>query len=203
MSALDHTIIYFHNGKLMKHKDDIIGPFYLPFRYDMDAKLYDVEYDKRRRYLSMAVNDDEIDKVNNCLEYGLNDSDLEYYSYYSKDDIEIITYESRQCNIIIYVDDDNSYILLGGYGHYMNPYTHFYERGYGIDFERTMARECYFWIMEDVIDDMASSLNDDYETIYEFKDRIRRKLGHKVYNVSSEEERYRYYENDKIEVEYV
>ena len=41
------------------------------------------------------------------------------------------------------MNGDESYVLLGGYGHWRNPYTHFFHRGYGEVFERQMGKECY------------------------------------------------------------
>lgn len=44
----------------------------------------------------------------------------------------------------------DSYVTMGGYGHYSNPYMHFYHRGYGEEFERKMALECYRWLCDRV-----------------------------------------------------
>lgn len=39
-------------------------------------------------------------------------------------------------------------VILGGYGHFVNPYTHFMDRGYGDEFELKMHEEAYDWCLD-------------------------------------------------------
>ena len=64
-------------------------------------------------------------------------------------------------NVTFYMNGDESYVLLGGYGHWRNPYTHFFHRGYGEVFERQMGKECYEWLCEDVLSDLVGNESDE------------------------------------------
>lgn len=204
MGGIDHTIICFHNAKLMKSLTKKVGDDYIdliPFDYNRDAKLIDFKFDKRVRDLSIAVNEGEIKKVENCLSYGLSEDDFEYYSRYMKDNLNIFTYESKNFNVIFYITDEDQYVMLGGYGHYLNPYTHFYDRGYGEGFERKMGKECYEWLMEDVLNDIISRTGIKYEENYDLIKSIRNKCNYKTYWEMTPEERENYNELDMIEVD--
>lgn len=76
----------------------------------------------------------------------------------SSEDIDILVYESKDFNVTYYRTKSDNYVVLGGYGHYANPYTHFYHRGYGDQFERKMACECYQWLMEDVFEEVIETV---------------------------------------------
>lgn len=82
-------------------------------------------------------------------------------------------------------------MLLGGYGHWRNPYTHFFHRGYGEVFERQMGKECYEWLCEDVLSDLVHQ-NDDYyigNKADEAYHRLCHRLRFKRYWDMNEEER--------------
>ena len=64
-------------------------------------------------------------------------------------------------------DTKNAYITFGGYGHNLNPYLHFYSRGYGKEFERKMCNECYKWLMETVLPECLSGVGLDPECWYD------------------------------------
>ena len=77
------------------------------------------------------------------------------FYYKDNNDVEILAiYDDTRsfCATFYYSKVTNdSYLVFGGYGHYTNPYLHFYHRGYGRQFERKMCNECYKWLMEDVL----------------------------------------------------
>lgn len=57
----------------------------------------------------------------------------------------------------------DTYIVLGGYGHHANVYTHFMHRGYGKEFERKMAQEAFDWCGTEVLGAIADHISDDYD----------------------------------------
>lgn len=66
------------------------------------------------------------------------------------------------------LDTKDSWVVLGGYGHYANPFTHFYHRGYGEEFEKKMAHEAYIWVCERLLPDLldyciSETLEEDEE----------------------------------------
>lgn len=70
--------------------------------------------------------------------------------------------------VFISGEDENgkhfSFAEIGGYGHNCNPYTHFYNRGYGADFEKKLEKECYEeFLMDDVFEDIYDILEREKE----------------------------------------
>lgn len=61
----------------------------------------------------------------------------EYIGYFHEDGIRIFTYQSENYNAIFYLKDDESYVMLGGYGHYGNVYTHFLS----VDMEKSLKEK--------------------------------------------------------------
>ena len=85
------------------------------------------------------------------------DQDFENRVYWHKDDKKlIITQHTENYCLTFYFkfDTKDSWVVLGGYGHYANPFTHFYHRGYGEEFEKKMAHEAYIWICEELLPDL-------------------------------------------------
>lgn len=58
---------------------------------------------------------------------------------------------------------EDTYIVLGGYGHWENVYCHFMHRGYGEAFEREMAAEAFHWLCDDVLETIADHITDDWD----------------------------------------
>lgn len=178
MAGIDHTRICFHNGKLMRHEPD---EEIFPFKYNRDALIYEIE-DKWQ------------DEKEMC----------DYIARYICDDkYELTVYESDEFNVIYFLDfkKDENYVILGGYGHYANPYTHLYGRGLPEEIERMLMSECYEWLMEDIIKDCCEALA---ESIWDVKDLVRdyqKDFGYKGWYDMTEEERDNYEKWKPIEVE--
>lgn len=77
-------------------------------------------------------------------------------------DVEIYFYRSipKSTYVSFYKDSKDTYVLLGGYGHHKNPYTHFMNRGYGDEFESKMAVEAYQWLCGDILRAVADNIHD-------------------------------------------
>lgn len=179
MACIDHTRICFHNGKLMKHEPD---EEIFPFRYNRDALIYEGE-DKWQ---------DEREMCDYITKYIRND----WY--------ELIVYESINFNVIYYLDyeENENYVILGGYGHYVNPYTHFYGRGLPEEVERMLMSECYEWLMEDIIKDCVEALAaESFWYGDEFVRDYQKDFGYKTWYNMTEEERNNYEKWKPIEVE--
>ena len=80
-------------------------------------------------------------------------------------DVEIYFYRDdlRETYVSFYKDSEDTYVLLGGYGHHENPYTHFMHRGYGDEFESKMAVEAYQWLCRDILRVVGESIHEDSE----------------------------------------
>ena len=103
------------------------------------------------------------------------------YGYLKDDEKEVIIVITEHYNVTFYFIKDDSYVLLGGYGHHANPYTHFYHRGYGKQFERKMCRECYNWLCEDVLEEALQEIDGLERSRYEDNsdyNRLLEKLHH-------------------------
>lgn len=178
MAGIDHTRICFHNGKLMKREPD---EEIFPFKYNRDALIYD----------GIEKWEDEKEMCDFTARYLFEDN------------YEITVYESDIFNVIYFLDflNHENYVILGGYGHYVNPYTHFYKRGLPEEVERMMMNECYEWLMEDIIKDCCEALA---ESIWDVDDLVRdyqKDFGYKSWYDMTEEERDNYEKWKPIEVE--
>lgn len=66
----------------------------------------------------------------------------------------------KQCYVSFYSNNEETYVVIGGYGHWENVYCHFMGRGYGDEFEKKMAVEAYHWACRDVLEDIAECICD-------------------------------------------
>lgn len=151
MAACDHTIICFHNGKLMRTLYREEGNSFkslVPFKYNRDALPGDIVFNEIKQVPVFCSMNRFLDWFGNrflkCLPHN-------QAGYFYEDDIQLISWQTENFNAIFYVNGGESYVMLGGYGHYCNPYTHFYHRGFGESFEREIAEECYRWLLEKVL----------------------------------------------------
>lgn len=189
MAGVDHTIICFHNGKLMRSlSKEVDGKFesFIPFQFNRDAVLLNVYYDQE------TIVTYENNRFFRWIERKFADAlSRERVGYLRNEFTEIITYRSEDFNVIFYLSGDETYVMLGGYGHYNNPYTHFYDRGYGEEFERKMAKECYEWLFEyilSIVVDWVPSFSGNYENEYQ---RLCRAFGFKIFwDMNSEEQKH-------------
>lgn len=198
MAGIDHTIIAFHNGKLMRSLIAEEGTSFrslIPFEYSRDAELQGIKLDEfhdvDEDFSSNRIANVFIKKFGNWI-------DREQVGYLKDVNKEIVILNSLDCNAIFYADTKDTYILIGGYGHYRNPYTHFYGRGYGEEFERRMAKECFEWLCDQVLPfiigeiDLLKNNRDAY-------DMFAKKLGYVNYYDMSEEEQEAYRNNPLID----
>lgn len=229
MASIDHTTIVFKNGKLMtelyKELEGGISEWLLPFDYGRDGDIYKVneidiwkdikwhrdEYDAiyQRSGFQLVYDKTNVRSWIEWFKWKLHIMERMYYQKevgeWSKDGIKVYIYHnhSNQSFVSFYIDEEKSdtYVVLGGYGHRCNVYTHFYERGYGDAFERKMALEAYRWCMEDVLKMVVESIvdGDMFDEEDSFK-ALQNKFGYKDYWDMSEEEREEYWAQEEIEV---
>lgn len=96
------------------------------------------------------------------------DQDFENRVYWYKDDKRlIITHHTEDYCLTFYfkLDTKDSWVVYGGYGHNNDPYTHFYHRGYGEEFEKKMAYELYNRVCGDLLSELLDYCL--YETLEE------------------------------------
>ena len=85
----------------------------------------------------------------------------------------------NQSYVSFYNDGTNTYVVIGGYGHWMNVYTHFYARGYGDEFEEKMTAEAFRWACDKILVDISESICDgDWEVEEDFVNRMRAAFGY-------------------------
>lgn len=199
MAGVDHTIICFHNGKLMRSlSKEVDGKFesLIPFQFNRDAVLLNVHYDQETIVTSSN------NRFMRWIERKFADAlSRERVGYLHNEYMEIITYQTEDFNVIFYLAGDQTYVMLGGYGHYNNPYTHFYDRGYGEEFERKLAKECYEWIFDRILSfvvDWVPSFNGNYEDECL---RLCQAFGFKNFYDMDREEQQRYLDNPMIDLD--
>lgn len=179
MACIDHTRICFHNGKLMRHEPD---EEIFPFKYNRDALIYE--------------SDDKWQDEEEMCDYTAR--------YVWADRYELTVYESDNFNVIYFLDfeKNENYVILGGYGHYVNPYTHFYGRGLPEEVERMLMSECYEWLMEDIIKDCVEALAaESFWYGDEFVRDYQKDFGYKSWYNMTEEEQDSYEKWEPIKVE--
>ena len=85
----------------------------------------------------------------------------------------------KESYVSFYRDASDTYVVIGGYGHYQNVYCHFMARGYGMAFEEKMASEAYQWACEDVLSIIGDSVYENWQDSEAFTDRMRKIFGYK------------------------
>lgn len=97
-------------------------------------------------------------------------------------DVEIYFYRDvlRETYVSFYKDSKDTYVLLGGYGHHKNPYTHFMNRGYGDEFESKMAVEAYQWLCRDILRVVVESIYEDWDVTSEWLTKKREEFHYKM-----------------------
>lgn len=91
-------------------------------------------------------------------------------------DKEVYIYKSdlKHVYISFYKDSTDTYVVLGGYGNYENPYTHFMDRGYGNEFEKKMAVEAYSWLCRYILEYISDALHGNLEEADDWCRKMRR-----------------------------
>ena len=97
-------------------------------------------------------------------------------------DVEIYFYRNipGSTYVSFYKDSKDTYVLLGGYGHLKNPYTHFMRRGYGDEFESEMAAEAYQWLCRDVLRAVADNIFDTWDEANTWLAKTREDFNYKM-----------------------
>ena len=96
-------------------------------------------------------------------------------------DVEIYFYRNipGRTYVSFYKDSKDTYVLLGGYGHLENPYTHFMHRWYGDEFESKMAVEAYQWLCRDILRVVAESIHDTWDEASQWLTKKREEFHYK------------------------
>lgn len=154
MAGIDHTVILFKNGKYVKNvyeidcdKDIHRVLVNVPFSYSRDGEITGFDFDRHK---------DVSKRWNGVCETSIIEQ-------FESDDVFVWVLHKPTYNVSLYMDGSDVYVLLGGYGHYDNPYTHFMDRGFGEEFELEILAECYSWLCENVLPDkiLGASRYDD------------------------------------------
>lgn len=227
MAMIDHTTIVFKNGKLVtklyEENDDGSFTWLLPFDYGRDGNIreingiciedqikwhyddYDVIYQRAgmRRMWCVTSIYAWIEWFKWKLHIMERFECTQRVGVYNVEDVHLYIYHQplKQYYVSFYRDGVDSYVVLGGYGHHQNVYTHFYERGYGEEFELEMCLEAYRWCMDDVANHLVHAIvNADVYEMDASINNFKKMFGYKSYWDLDEEERKAYLAQDKIEV---
>ncbi|MBP3708331.1 MAG: hypothetical protein J6J36_07045 [Clostridia bacterium] len=212
MAAMDYTQLVFNNGKLWADKNGFMKDIVSGYRVFTIGKYGNVgrvlsksnindtgEHNNFHKYrLNHRVGNENYGK--GFVEDGAYDMEIKpsrevYYGEYNHIKFYEIDYNYEGYNCFFMWDDfGNHYAWVGGYGHHGNPYLHFYGRGYDDKFYKQMCKECYNWLMTDVLEDIADILwgtpfycpnyeNEEYieEQDYEWQENFIKRI-HKEYN---------------------
>lgn len=168
-------LITFEGGYTEKYMD--IYP-----EYDNWEKVKKIRSHKHRKYRKECLRKKkQYEKALTTYSVDMPENYRTRYGYLKDNEKEVIVVITEHYNATFYFTKDDAYVLLGGYGHYANPYTHFYERGYGKQFERKMCRECYNWLCEEVLEEALREIDGLESSQYEDNsdyNRLLKRLNH-------------------------
>lgn len=204
MAYIDHTTIVFKNGEWMKEpytfdeNDKYVN--ICPFEYGRDGNIHTVngidirdgitwyrdEYDavyerdgiERTYRLNMHV---IVERIKWMLHFKRFVCYRKEVGIWCKDDTEIHIYhdELNQSYVSFYDNGTDTYIVIGGYGHWGNVYAHFMSRGYGDEFEEKMAQEAFQWACNNIVVDISESIcGGSWELEEDFVNRMRERFGY-------------------------
>ena len=95
----------------------------------------------------------------------------------------------NQSYVSFYSDGDDTYIVIGGYGHHKNVYCHFMDRGYGEGFEEKMAAEAFRWACDKILVEISESVFESWEEQEDFVNQMRDEFGYEeLYRIVNREE---------------
>lgn len=209
MAAIDHTCIVFKNGKWMEEdelgyynyeKEEFVD--LLPFKYGRDGNIHtlgdkdiwrDIKW-YRDEYDAIYDRDGWRDfSTVRKTPYGI----WAWFKYklhfmhkigyrkevgvWAHDEKELYIYhdELKQSYISFYYEGTDTYIVIGGYGHWENVYAHFYGRGYGDEFEKKMTQEAFRWACDDILVEISESIcGGSWEVEEDFVNRMRELFGY-------------------------
>lgn len=128
--------------------------------YNEDCNYDPAKHSKKWKKYCDKLRNKYFKHIKNPYKYDCPEEYKIRYYYKKDDDVEIIAVynEIQDYCVTFYFTEEDSYVLLGGYGHHSNPFLHFYERGYGRQFERKMAKDCYKWLCEDVLEEAMKNI---------------------------------------------
>ena len=110
---------------------------------------------------------------------------------YLNGDVEVYIYHDgpNQSYVSFYSDGDDTYIVIGGYGHHKNVYCHFMDRGYGDEFEEKMAAEAFRWACDDILVEISESIYESWVEQEDFVNEMRERFGYEEpYKIVDREE---------------
>lgn len=203
MAGIDHTCIFYHNGEVIEEPEELIINK-KKIVYGRDGDIFEIA-GKELKHITLwdGVHYDDHKMFNtplrflNKILYKMNFKERiedRWILNFKEEDIEIYSYCNLDYNISYIFTQKDSYVIIGGYGHYQNPYTHFYHRGYGNDFENKMTMECYEWLCEDQLKTVLEYCY-EYVDIEDKKRLYQEKLRFKSFWDMTEEEKEIYFKN--------
>ena len=178
----------------------------LPFEYGRDGNITELvnsdgsvidirdsiyvfrdEYDAvfRRDGFKKMYGRKNIDSIVERLKWVFHKMELLCYEkevgIWKHDNQEVYIYHEplKQSYVSFYTDGTDSYVVIGGYGHYNNVYAHFMHRGYGDEFEEKMACEAFRWALTNVMEEIVDVIYPRVD-IFELDNRLKdmqRKFG--------------------------
>lgn len=183
MAVIDHTSIVFKNGEWMKdtYRFDEDGNYInlCPFEYGRDGDIHTVggidirdsimwyrdEYDavyeragicRIHRWNFRSI----VERIKWMLRLKRFVCYEQEVGVWKSGSNEIYIYHEpmKQSYVSFYTDGTDTYIVLGGYGHYNNVYAHFMSRGYGYEFEEKLAQEAFEWCCDSVLEHITDSI---------------------------------------------
>ena len=199
MAGIDHTSITYKDGKSYGKDIEVKG---YKFCITRDSELRSIEIEREKRTVYARNEYNKKDKNIEFMEqyYGwhywweprskklplinkyIEIKEKKYgtiINFYLDEQIMVIGANFEKFNTVFVSGKDEkgehfSFVEIGGYGHNCNPYTHFYNRGYGEDFEKKLEKECYKeFLMDDVAEeifDILEHYKDDFPYDYEIED---------------------------------
>lgn len=73
-------------------------------------------------------------------------------------EVHIYSDPLNESYVSFYKNGTDTYVVIGGYGHWKNVYAHFMHRGYGDEFEKEMSVEAYHWACDEILKEISESI---------------------------------------------
>ncbi len=153
MALIDKEFIVFKNGVYQgRFFNDIKNKEGTNIIFSSEGRLVDIKKPsktfggtrplKLKDYITVKVDGEYKDIVEKTLGYLGSEKSRFYYMEY--------VLKEYQC--FLWFDKDDVWAGLGSMGNMVNPYTHFIHRGYSKEFEEIVIKECYEYLMGDILD---------------------------------------------------
>lgn len=169
---------YGRDGDIHTVKGENIGMKLTMYQHEWDAVYERAGIDTLRPFkINFHTITERLKWMFHCMERVCYRHEVGVWKNGNGDFVYIYHEPLKHSYVSFYFDGDDTYVVLGGYGHWENVYAHFMHRGYGDEFEKQMTVEAYHWLCDDILERIVDTMCMNWEVHDTVLAELRDKFG--------------------------